>query len=385
MRGSIRKRGSGWEYRITVTTNEGKRKEMSKAGFKTKAECQSALNTALIDIEENGITSSKKIQFGTVFNEFIETEAPTTRKHNTITRYKSLYNNHIKDELGKKFISTITAKTIQSFYSDKLETNAVEYVKSMHNLLHVIFDYAKRHKYITLNPMDSVVAPKMMNKQNDIYIYTHKQLKAIYDRLNTTNLQTAFMLGIHLGLRSSEVYALRWSDFDFDKRLVTIDKQLQFLKNTWTLDTPKTMNSYRTISFGNVLHDFLLKKKHEQDILRKNATIYKTNEVLDIRGKKPKVITVDDFVNVKPNGEMLRTYSHKVVSRICRDELNIPFKFHNLRHTHATMLLEDGINPRYIQERLGHAKLEFTLKLYTHITVKMDQSASNSLDNKLSW
>ncbi len=385
MRGSIRKRGTGWEYRITITNDEGKRKEISKAGFKTKTECQSALNSALLDIEENGITSIKKIHFNNVFKEFINSEATITRKQNTITRYSSLFNNHLSETFGKKYINTITAKQIQTFYSDKLETNSVEYVKSMHNLLHVIFDFAYRQKYTTTNPMKSVVAPKMMNKQNEIYVYTSEQLKIIYDRLKTTNLQTAFMLGIHLGLRSAEVYALRWSDIDLIHRTVTIDKQLQFLKNTWCFETPKTINSYRTITFGQVLYDYLVNKKHEQDILRKNAKIYATNEIYDIRGKKPKVVTIDDFVNIKPNGEMLRTHSHKVVARICREELHIPFKFHNLRHTHATMLLEDGINPRYIQERLGHAKLEFTLKLYTHITAKMNESASASIDKKLSW
>ena len=71
------------------------------------------------------------------------------------------------------------------------------------------------------------------------------------------------------------------------------------------------------------------------------------------------------------NGEMLTHNSIKFLSRIIRDDLHIPFKFHNLRHTYATILAESGISPRYVQEMLGHSKLEFTLKYYTHITGHM--------------
>ena len=70
---------------------------------------------------------------------------------------------------------------------------------------------------------------------------------------------------------------------------------------------------------------------------------------------------ITDFVNIKPNGEMLSTNSIKFLSKIIKGELKIDFKFHNLRHTYATILAESGISPRYVQEMLGHAKLEFTL------------------------
>lgn len=84
---------------------------------------------------------------------------------------------------------------------------------------------------------------------------------------------------------------------------------------------------------------------------------------------------------------MLNTHSHrhKAISRIARDELAIDFKFHNMRHTHATILLEQGVNPKYIQERLGHSRLGFTLKLHTHVTRKMERDSANALDSHLNF
>ena len=95
-------------------------------------------------------------------------------------------------------------------------------------------------------------------------------------------------------------------------------------------------------------------------------------------------LEVTDLINVKENGEMLTHNSIKFLSRIIRDDLHIPFKFHNLRHTYATILAESGISPRYVQEMLGHSKLEFTLKYYTHITGHMADMARMAIDEKLS-
>ena len=91
----------------------------------------------------------------------------------------------------------------------------------------------------------------------------------------------------------------------------------------------------------------------------------------------------NDLINVKENGEMLTHNSIKFLARIIRDDLHIPFKFHNLRHTYATILAESGISPRYVQEMLGHSKLEFTLKYYTHITRHMADMARMAIDEKL--
>ena len=111
---------------------------------------------------------------------------------------------------------------------------------------------------------------------------------------------------------------------------------------------------------------------------------YKRNFVTErLHKNKENYIEVNDLINVKENGEMLTHNSIKFLARIIRDDLHIPFKFHNLRHTYATILAESGISPRYVQEMLGHSKLEFTLKYYTHITGHIADMARLAIDKKL--
>ena len=150
----------------------------------------------------------------------------------------------------------------------------------------------------------------------------------------------------------------------------------------WSLVYPKTANAVRTIKLNKNLVEYLrnLKFQYEND-KREYGLAYKINTVMEKRGKSSKLMVVDDFINVKPNGVMLTTDSQKVLSRICKNELDIDFKFHNLRHTHSTMLAEKGVNPKYVQQRLGHGKLEITLRYYTHVTDSMHNQVAEIIDD----
>lgn len=384
MKGSVRKRGTSWSYRLDLGMVNGKRKQIEKGGFDGKKDAQNALNIALAELATSGqVFVDKKKSLDTIFNEFIETEAQNTRKYTTIKRYKSIYTHHILPDLGHMSIASIPPPTVQKLISDKRLSLSAEYTRGIFNLLHVIFSYAERMDYIRSNPITNVKPPKN-GRMKDPEVYSKEELEWLYNRLETTNLQLAFMLGIHLGLRAGEVYALQWSDFDFDACSVRISKQLQYYGKSWCFTTLKTENSYRTISFGKRLKEYLLDHKNKiTQCADTYGKMYKSNLILDTRTEPPIPMVITDFINVKPDGQMLNTHSHKVISRICIEERELNFKFHNLRHTHATMLLEDGLNPKYIQERLGHSKLEFTLRLYTHVTAAMETKAAAALDDRL--
>ena len=386
MNGSVRERNGSWRYRIDIGIVDGKRKQKEKAGFKTKKEAQVAMKIAIGELLKEGIIqeeSNKK--FADIFNEFIDKEAIITRKHATIVRYNSLYNNHLIEFEDKK-IKDVTSMDIQRFLvkcvSEKSLSN--DYVKSMYNLLLVIFNYAHGKKYIKDNPVDSVTPPKEYRQLSDLKIYSLHEIKLIWDRIKDTRSASAFMIAFKLGLRAGEIYALRWSDFDFVNNTVNINKQLQYQNKKWCFTTLKTTNSYRKIKFDNELKAYLLELKSKQKLHKEfYGECYKNNKITDKSSKDESILIVDDLVNIKENGEMLNTNSCKVISRICKNELDIDFKMHNLRHTHATLLLEKGINPKYISDRLGHSKLEFTLKLYTHITRSMDEQAVDTLNFSL--
>ncbi len=387
MKGSVRKRGERWEYRIYLGVIDGKPKLFERGGFAKKSEATIAMNDKLNELNKTGtIIKEAKLNFSQVFEEFLENEGNSTRKISTIKRYKSIYTNHFVEAFAHYTITAIETSTIQKFLSSKSDTHSIEYIRSMHNMLHVIFDYAIRMKYIKTNPMVGVKPPKKINK-NVITVFTMDELKLFNERLATTNLQLALQIGINLGVRIGECFALQWSDFDFEKNTVRISKQLQDYDKAWCFTTLKTSNSYRTLSFPDTFKTYLLNvKKAQEDLALEYGIGYvRNNTIVDRRTEKVSLIHVSDFINIKPNGQMLNTNSMKVASRIFSTEYDIDFKYHTLRHTHATMLIENGVNPKFVQERLGHSKPDFTLQIYTQVTTGMTEQANNIMANVLKF
>ena len=120
MKGSVRKKGASWSYRIELGLVNGKRNQIEMSGYKTKREAEKAINNALYQYNNAcDYIENKKITFTEVYTEFIENEAPATRAYATIVRYKSLYNNHFKDRFGPYYMYQITANSINDFLNEK--------------------------------------------------------------------------------------------------------------------------------------------------------------------------------------------------------------------------------------------------------------------------
>lgn len=386
MKGSVRKKGATWSFRLDLGKQEnGKRKQIERSGFKTEKEAEAMLAKYIDEYNTTGeVVEDKKITLGEIFYEFLEKEANISRKHSTIVRYKSLYRNHTEEELGFRYVGTISTENLQNFLNSKSDTHSSEYIRSIYNFLLVLFGYAIKRKYIRKNPTDNVIPPANYRAYGEIKNYTKEELAKMEERYSTTNLIPAFKIGINLGLRVGECFALRFSDIDWEKQTIRINKQLHFQDKQWSFILPKTACSVRTIKMGDEFAAYLKELQQQHDKNKKEYGVgYAINYVTDRRGNKPQRIIVDDLINVKQNGEMLTTNSVKFMSRIVKNDLGIEFKYHNLRHTHTTMLAEAGVNPKYVQKRLGHSKLSTTLNYYTHITDKMDEEVANIMDNIL--
>lgn len=346
------------------------------------------------------IEPNQRITMQQLFEEFITEEAPVTRKYATIVRYKSLYRNQIGPEFGVNYLYQISTDRIQKFLNYKIQEEkskmsghteqglSASYVRSLYNFLLVLFTYArKKKKYIRNDPMEEVVPPKDYRAYGkEIKYYTQDQIEWMDKRFQSTNLYTAYLLGLYLGVRVGECFALRFSDIDWNKRTIKVGAQLQFQNKVWSLVYPKTPNSIREVKMNQRLVDYLksLQKKYSENKELFGGGWKGENKVMDRRpefyGNPGVMLTVEDFINVKPNGEMYVTSSDKTLSRICKKEAGFDFKFHYLRHTHATILASKGVNPRYVMDRLGHGKIDVTLKYYTHVTDEMHDQVAAIMD-----
>ena len=161
--------------------------------------------------------------------------------------------------------------------------------------------------------------------------------------------------------------ALKWENVDLENKIISVNYTLVSKgKGIFELGTPKTKSSYRKIDIGDTL----------ASILKKHKLYQKENKL-----KYGSYYTNSDFVCTKENGELVTTDSLKYLSRVVNYDLKIPFNFHSLRHTHATMLIENGANIKTVQKRLGHSKLSTTMDTYAHVTDKMKTEAVNILEN----
>lgn len=229
------------------------------------------------------------------------------------------------------------------------------------------------YQLIKENPMTYVSMPKYNDQKkdkDDLKVITLEDFNKIIDRFpQGSSFHISLQIAFNTGMRAAEVCGLTWDCVDLSKKTITVQKIIIKKEREWVFGTPKTKSSNRTILIGNTLVNIL--KQHKK---------FQTENRLKYR----QYYTDSNFVCTKENGEPLTTDSLKYLTRIVNYELQIPFNFHSLRHTHATMLLEAGANIKDTQQRLGHSRISTTMDTYSHITDKLKQDSVDRFESFIS-
>lgn len=384
----VRKKGATYSYRVNVKDElTGKWKNFEKGGFRTIAEAKAARAHKLAEVNANPssvLAKDKAISLQEVYDEFIHKKARFDREKSTIKRYDSLFKNHLQPKWGDKKIGAIKDTELTDYLYALSATHAHAYIAGIQKFMKVIWNFAYSREYIKTNIIDKVEIPNRGVEEGEIKIYTEKQLEAFEKRFSSTNLITAYKIGRSLGVRVGECFGLLWSDIDWINRTIKVNKQLVFEDKMWCLRNTKTKASIREIDLQKDIYNYLKELKSTQEQQKKELRLaYRKTRVAIDRGRnKSKEIVEDlDFINVKPNGELLTPDSEKVLGRLARNELNMNFKYHNLRHTHASRLAEMNIPMIVVKQRLGHSKELTTMKYYLSITEGMRENLVNSLNS----
>lgn len=376
MQGGVRKKGNNWYYYFELAKVDGKRKKIERKGGATKKEAQAALRKAIAEYENSGsFQEGSDMSFSDYLDFWYKNYVQVQCKKTTAILYERYIRQHLKPILGLYKLKSLNPSILQDYLNKKsINGFSKNTVSSFYGLLSGSLKYAVHPmQYIKENPMQYVSMPRydVLHKKdsNDLKILTLNNFNDMVERFPLgSSFYIPLQIAFHTGLRASEVTALQWDDIDLDNNTLEVNKILVKIDHEWTFGTPKNQSSHRTVTFGNTLKKILLAHKRYQDEMKlKYDHWYKHS----------------NFICTKENGESVTTESLKYLSRVVNYELKIDFNFHSLRHTHATMLIENGANMKDVQKRLGHSKLSTTMDTYVHVTQKMKSKSVDIFERAL--
>lgn len=414
---NVRKRGSKWEYRFEGAKINGKRNQISKGGFNTKKECVEAGTKALANYNNSGLHfEPTEISVFDYLEYWFDNYCKVNLKYNTQVGYLRLIKTHLQPKFGHYKLKSLNPSILQE-YANELKYNG--YSKSHINGILTTFQAALNYaveplQYISQNPMLYVKIPKVEKKPKERIVLSIDEFNQIITRFMHTRYYIPLMIGFHTGLRISETFALTWDDIDFERRTLTVNKQVvkrnfgadirkvvdkkgkKEQRSSWYFSSVKTESSNRTIKFGEILYKALkaekLKQKQDELSYHEYYTVHIVKKEVDEKGNDIyRIVPIQkciesqyprvNLICVAENGQYTSTDSFKFCSRVIHKELKLAFDYHSLRHTHATMLIEAGADIKSVQNRLGHSKIQTTLQVYVHDTQKMGDRAVELFEN----
>lgn len=386
MKGSLRKLGNMWYTRIGG---------IEQKASSDKSEAQRILRDRVNEYEDTGrIFKPTNIKLSDALDIWFEECVVMQKRYGTKKDYENVIR-HLKEapEL-KKTLPRITPDDLQQYVNRMAGKYSQSTMKSQYAVLNPFFKWCVYPKaYIKDTPFQYVTKPKIdanidaaieIKEDSPKYI-TLEEFSNILDMLNDEHMTLVLIISMHTGLRLGEVCALTWNDIDLNKRIITVKKNMFYNRDTKFWEIGKTKNGKtREVAFGDTLYKELrkFKKMHMEDSLKYGTeyihnylslvTIEQQNH-LQITHEETEVCQKADFICIRENGMPITTQAVKTKIRrnIRKSGKGFDFHTHLLRHTHATMLIENGAKMKDVQERLGHSNISITMNTYAHVTNTM--------------
>ena len=379
MKGSIYKRSPrSWTivYDLPADTVSGKRRQKCQTVKGTKRDAERVLREILLSLEQGSYVKPNKINIGEWLRQWLKDYASMNTTDRTQESYTSIIERHLIPALGRVPLADLQPQHIQSYYAEKLDKGradgkgglSAQTVHHHHRVLYEALKYGVKHGILVRNVAEAVDAPRPECKELTILAASDVQL--ILDACKETPYYVLFFTLAYTGLRRSEMLGLRWGDIDLQKSTLSVVQALHQLRGgKYIFREPKTKRSRRQIalspSLAIVLWEHRLKQEHAGKLLG-----------------KPLVSA--DLVFSHPDGRPTRPDSvTRAFPEIAESVGLRGVRLHDLRHAHATILLQQGTNPKIVQERLGHSSVSTTLDIYSHVLPGLQEVAARQFDESL--
>ena len=343
------KKTGKWLIQYRYTDWQGKRRKSTKRGFATKREAEEWLRNFLI---------TQKADFDMKFEDFWKmyyADMETRLREHTMRTKKYIVELKILPYFGNKRVNDITAADIRQWQNELIKMGySPTYLKTINNQLSAIFNYAVRYYDLKSNPC-AKAGSMGKSKAEEMDFWIGEEFRKFIDSVMNKRLSyMAFMTLYWTGMRLGELLALNPKDVDLEKRTISITKSYQRLGKKDVITPPKTPKSKRVITIPEFL---------AADIKDYMDSLYDLQE-------NDRLFPITKYYL---EHEMQREIKESGVKRI---------RVHDLRHSHASMLIELGFSPLEIANRLGHEKVETTLNTYAHLYPNKQTKLAERLDSE---
>ena len=378
MRGHIRKRGkNSWAIVVDLPGNPqtGKRRQQWHSVRGSKRDAEAKLRELLTSLDKGVYIKPQRLTLGEYLHQWLDGYVKTNCSPRTLDGYHTIMRCHLIPNLGMIPLAKLQPQHIQQYYAQALSDGRADEkgalsarsVLHIHRVLFQALNYAVKQELLIRNVAELVDPPRA--KKAEMRTLTPKEVSRLLNAAKSTHYYPIIYTAINTGLRQAELLGLRWRDIDLDLASLSITQVLYKRRGVCQFKQPKTEHSRRRLDLSPSLALFLRQYKAQREAERL------------LLGKP---LSDYDLVFSNINGAPMDpgTLTHNF-ARIARRTGLEGTRFHDLRHTFASLMLLAGIHPKIVSEMLGHSSVAFTLDVYSHVIKGLGQAAMRRLDEVL--
>ena len=370
--GSIRKRKDGrWEGRYTAGHDPATGKTIYKNVLgKTQTEVKEKLKRAIEDSAKLDMSKVGQYTVGQWMDVWFENYAKIKVRPSSHQTYRGYIENHIKPNIGSIPLNKLTSLELQKLYKKLLGNGRVERIeskkqpkglsaKTVRNINQIIcsaLNLAIEQRLILTNPADACALPKLEHRE--MKTLPTEQLTSFLREAKESGVFEMYYIELATGLRRGELLGLKWSDIDLEHGSLRVQRQIARIDGEIVEGPLKTKNAYRTLPLSA--------------------------DAIDVLKTQEKKCGNSQYVFPSPTGGPISPDSvlhmlHRVLKRAGLPKV----RFHDLRHTFATLALQNGVDIKTVSGMLGHFSAGFTLDTYAHVTTAAQKEAANTMGGVL--
>lgn len=369
MAGQIIKRGENtWFVRLEKRYSDGKRKSFCKTVKGTKKDAQKVLNEILRNDDLGMLGNSQKQTLNEYLNFWLESIAKPRLSYRSFKDYGDMMERYVRKSLGHIKLADLKAAHIQKLYSEMqgrgLSPRIVRYT---HAILSSALKKAVELDILPRNVAKFVQLPKQTRKEMDVL--SKDEAVQFLQSLNGERFATVFSFALATGMRVQEYLGLQWKDIDFERNTATVQRAIVWHRKGggWRFSQPKTAKSRRNIPLPlEVIKSLRTHRKQQLEERLKLGSAWNDFDLV-----------FSSEIGTPLNPPNVTRAFKKILEKA---EIRTSIRLYDLRHTTATLLLQAGINPKVVSERLGHATVVLTLDVYSHVLPNMQEEATEKLE-----